>query len=203
MARVLLTAFDAYDSWSSNASWLTLIELTRELPTEPQVTTRRYPVDFELLPERLEHDLDGSYDHVILLGQAPGSTEVRLETIGLNRGVRAAGGHLAGEALVPDGPLAYATGMQVEPICQRIRAAGIPCSISFHAGTYLCNAALYLSLHQIAKRKLACDALFIHLPLTPAQAIGVSPTPASLPAARSAEAIRLVLASLPRTDEDA
>jgi pyroglutamyl-peptidase len=200
MARVLLTAFDAYDTWSSNASWLTLIEITRELPTEPRVVTRRYPVDFEQLPERLEHDIDGSYDYVILLGQAPGSTEVRLETIGINRGVRHTGGHLAGQPLVPDGPLAYATGMDVEGICQRVRAAGIPCSVSFHAGTYLCNAALYLSLHQIAKRKLPCDALFVHMPLTPGQAAAAFPTPASLPATVSAEAIRILLACLPKTE---
>jgi pyrrolidone-carboxylate peptidase len=46
MARVLLTAFGPYGSWESNASWLALTELTRELPSLPQVTTRLYPTDY-------------------------------------------------------------------------------------------------------------------------------------------------------------
>jgi len=39
MPTVLITAFDAYDAWEQNSSWLTLIELTRNLPEQPSVTT--------------------------------------------------------------------------------------------------------------------------------------------------------------------
>ena len=46
MPRVLLTAFEPYDRWKANASWLALVQLTQHLPDEPQITTRLYPVDF-------------------------------------------------------------------------------------------------------------------------------------------------------------
>ena len=43
MTRVLLTAFQPYEGWQTNASWLALVELTRDLPDQPMVTTRLYP----------------------------------------------------------------------------------------------------------------------------------------------------------------
>ncbi len=51
MTRVLLTAFEPYDTWKANASWLALVDLTSDLPSQPQVTTRLYPVDFDQLRE--------------------------------------------------------------------------------------------------------------------------------------------------------
>ena len=55
--RVLITAFEPYDRWRENSSWLALVELTKELPREPHVTTRLYPVDFGLVRSKLEEDL--------------------------------------------------------------------------------------------------------------------------------------------------
>src|SRR3990172_537878 len=46
MSSLLITAFEPYDRWDQNSSWLTLMELVRELPASPVITTRRYPVDF-------------------------------------------------------------------------------------------------------------------------------------------------------------
>ena len=57
MARVLVTAFEPFDGWKANSSWLTLVELTKELPPGPALTTRLYPVDFAALQQRLSEDL--------------------------------------------------------------------------------------------------------------------------------------------------
>ena len=57
MKKVLLTAFDPYDRWSANASWLALVELLRNRPADVELTTRRYPVDFLVARQRLEKDL--------------------------------------------------------------------------------------------------------------------------------------------------
>ena len=86
MPSVLLTAFEPYDRWPENASWLALVELTRELPTGPKVVTRRYPVDFEAARARLEDDLAANYDFALHLGQAPGISRIHLEAIGVNIG---------------------------------------------------------------------------------------------------------------------
>ena len=86
MKTVLLTAFEPYDQWATNASWLALVELARDLPERPRIVTRRYPVDFALLRERLAADLQGNYDYALHLGQAPGTSRLRLEAVGLNFG---------------------------------------------------------------------------------------------------------------------
>src|SRR5687768_5035646 len=84
MATVLITAFEPYDRWPENSSWLALVELARDLPVEPRVVTRRYPVDFEAARSRLVDDLAANYDFVLHLGQAPGISRVHLEAIGVN-----------------------------------------------------------------------------------------------------------------------
>ena len=40
MPRVLVTAFGPYGGWQENASWLAIVELTRNLPSHPEITTR-------------------------------------------------------------------------------------------------------------------------------------------------------------------
>lgn len=60
MPRVLVTAFEPFDAWKANSSWLTLVELTKDLPAGPELTTRLYPVDFAGLQQRLLEDLCGA-----------------------------------------------------------------------------------------------------------------------------------------------
>ncbi|MCE9553465.1 MAG: hypothetical protein K8T91_08835 [Planctomycetes bacterium] len=67
--RVLITAFEPFGSWTTNASWLALVELTRDLPSDPQVTTRLYPVDFAKVRDRLTQDLAQNYDVAIRRGR--------------------------------------------------------------------------------------------------------------------------------------
>src|SRR5262249_60807581 len=89
MPRVLLTAFEPYDRWKANASWLALVHLTHNLPEKPQITTRLYPVDFAEMKDPLAADLSGKFDYALHLVQAPGSSRIQLEAIGLNIGVPA------------------------------------------------------------------------------------------------------------------
>ncbi len=102
--------------------------------------------------------------------------------------------------LVADGPLAYSSSILAGPISERIRLAGIPVGVSHHGGTYLCNAALYYALHQIASQELPCQAVFVHLPLDITQAAAYSAPIASLPSAVSAQALRIILECLPHNE---
>ena len=43
MKTVLITAFEPYDRWGTNASWDALVALTSQLPEQPRIVTRRYP----------------------------------------------------------------------------------------------------------------------------------------------------------------
>jgi pyroglutamyl-peptidase len=195
MRSVLITAFEPYDEWRSNASWLALVELVRDLPQAPRVTTRRYPVDFQAVKERLAVDLEAQYDLALHLGQAPGSAAIRLETFALNVG--GCLGQLA-DGFAPlsvDGPAAYRSQAPLADWAARLRAAGIPAGVSHHAGTYLCNATLYWTHYLAERRRLRTQAAFVHLPLDPVQVIEHGRDLPSLPAATAAEAVRIILAA--------
>jgi pyroglutamyl-peptidase len=194
--KILLTAFEPYDTWSANSSWEALTELLKTRGVPPGVTTRRYPVDLDKLHERLGQDLERGFDAVLHLGQAPGACAVHLEAIALNvAGVTHGSGGLFG-AILPEAPVAYRSHCPLARMCTELHSAGIPASISYHAGTYLCNAVLYLTHHWHAIRKLPCPIAFAHLPLTLEQTLHGGREMPGIPKSDLARAIDVMLTVL-------
>lgn len=189
MTRVLITAFEPYDRWPENSSWLALQDLTRWYDGTAEITTRRYPVDLTRMSECLRKDLQGDFDLAIHLGQSPGSTLIKLEAVGLN--VRS-----DGSCLIPDAPEAYRSPLALPRCYRSLIEAGIPSEVSHHAGTYLCNAALYLSQHYASSLGLRTRSLFVHIPLAPAQAARDSGRLASLSTPMASAAIAIVMEQL-------
>lgn len=192
MKSVLLTAFEPYDRFPANASWLTLVELTRNLPEDLKITTRLYPVDYARARELAQQDLLAEPDYAIHLGQAPGSGRLRLETTGLNTSLR-------GQAHVPllaDGAAAYRTTLPLDQWVPQLRGAGIPAEVSNHAGTFLCNALLYYSLHEAKVRGLRTQAFFLHVPLDVSQVLNDATDTPCLPVEYAAAGLRLILGEL-------
>ena len=171
MPRILITAFEPYDVWQENSSWLALVEFTKQLPDSAQIVTRRYPVNLPAVRERLARDLGDNFDYALHLGQAPGTSAIRLEAIGVNIGGSSRDASDEYRSLVADGPVAYRSALPLSTWAKMLRSAGIPAVVSYHAGTYLCNATLYLSHHLAAQQKLRTQAAFIHLPLATSQVL--------------------------------
>jgi pyroglutamyl-peptidase len=176
MSRVLITAFGPYGSWLDNSSWLALVELTRSLPPAPEITTRLYPVDLAAVTERLSQDLPGQ-DYAINVGAA------------------AIDDMDQPQPLVPDGPIAYQSQLPLAAWAGMLRESGIPARVSYHAGTYLCNATLYMTHFLCERRGWGTRATFVHLPLTVSQAVQGAHEEQlpSMPSTTAADAIRLIL----------
>lgn len=189
MTRILLTAFEPYDRWAENSSWLALVELTRWLQSRSQVVTRRYPVDLQAASDRLRKDLLDRYDYAIHLGQAPGSPVLRIESTGLNL-------RTEGIPLIEGGPAAYTTAIAIASLRDNLLSHRIPVEVSHHAGTYLCNALLYLSQHYSAQHNLPTQSLFLHLPLTPDQVAHEASTMPSASTSLMAKAISQIITVL-------
>lgn len=189
MKKVLLTAFEPYEHWSENSSWLALCDLTRWYDGDLQLVTRRYPVDLQRMPDMLRKDLQGNFPLVIHLGQSPGATLIQLETVGLNVSK-------GGQPLITDAPEAYRTGLPAESCAAKLRESGIPCQASYHAGTFLCNAALYLSQHYSKVFGMQTQSIFMHLPLAPAQAVKDDSHPASMSTPMASAAIAMLIQQL-------
>ena len=194
--HILLTAFDTYDDWQENSSWLAMIELLREMPPTMHLTTRRYPVELSALRDKLAEDLSGEFDAILQLGQSPGACRIKLETFAIN----AVGDTNSVDRVLPaldeDGPEAFRTGMPVERFADRLQEAKIPAALSYHAGTYLCNAAMYLTHAWLDENELNIPAGFIHLPLATEQVIDCDADMPSLPRQTLAKALRIVLEDL-------
>ena len=189
MTRVLITAFEAYDRWPENSSWLALTDLTRWYDGAAELVTRRYPVDLSRMSEQLRNDLREDYDLAVHLGQSPGSPLLKIERVGLN--VRS-----NGSPIIVGAPAAYQSPLPVDECCQYLIDAGIPCEVSHHAGTYLCNASLYLSHHYAETLGLRTRSLFLHLPLSPAQAAHDSGRLPSMSTPMASAAVAMIIEKL-------
>jgi pyroglutamyl-peptidase len=193
MSRVLLTAFEPYDRWRENSSWQAIVELTRWYDGTTEITTRRYPVELTRMSEMLRKDLQGNFDFAIHLGQSPGATVIKLEAVGLN--VRS-----DGTPLVDEAPTAYRSSLPLGQCVARLRDAGIPSELSHHAGTYLCNAAMFLSQHYARVFGLQTKSMFMHVPLSPAQTAADDSRLASMSTQLTAAAIAILLEQIQVTE---
>ncbi len=192
MTRILLTAFEPYESWDANASWLSLIELTRELPEDVEITTRLYPVELAKMKDKLAVDLKSRFDFAFHVGQSPRSSCIQLEEIALN--VASSGRSIRDQdesrPVCEHGPDAYRVMLPVRDWAKELRNAGIPARVSFHAGTYLCNAILYWSYRIVEDLQLPTRSTFVHIPLDTSQVIELDEPAPFMPSSMSADALR-------------
>lgn len=200
MPRILITAFEPYGGWSENSSWLALIEFTKQLGSDSNVTTRLYPVDFDSVAQRLRKDLAADYDFALHLGQAPGAASVKLEAIGLNVGGRSEQRPEEFHRLVEDGPVAYQSALPLADWSNHLRADGIPTMVSYHAGSYLCNATLYLSHFFAETMNLKTQSAFIHLPLDYSQTLKQGKELPAMPSSLAGRALQLVVQQLTKRE---
>ncbi|MFK7735618.1 MAG: pyroglutamyl-peptidase I [Pirellulaceae bacterium] len=200
--RILLTAFEAYDDWKENSSWLALVELLKATPEEIDLVTRLYPVDLHAMQERLVTDLQSEFDAVLHLGQSPGLSSIKLEKIALNVAgcIDDQGEELP--QLIQDGPTAFRSQMPLGNWAALLRENEIPAKVSYHAGTFLCNATMYLSHYYSSELDKPPPVGFIHLPLTTEQVARANSTSASLPTTVLAKSIRMLLTELAAAPTD-
>lgn len=163
------------------------------------LVTRRYPVDLDVLRVKLPEDLERGFDAVVHLGQAPGAGLVRLESIALNVGGRLQNSEGELESLVDSAPLAYRSNMPLTRWIDKLRQAQIPAGVSYHAGTYLCNAVMYLTHHWYASRGLDVPIAFIHLPLASEQVTDQEHTLPSLPLSTLVRTLVVILEDIEQT----
>jgi pyroglutamyl-peptidase I len=188
--KILVTAFGPFDGRTRNASFLALRGLKREFP---RIHTRVLPVDSVLGPARMIRTLRLLRPEVvILLGEAAGSSTLRLETTARNELdftiPDAAGRQPRGMSIQPGASATHRTTLPVEEIHATLEAAGHAVSLSDDAGRYLCNQVMFRALQEIEKTASPCLAGFIHVPLAD-----------GYPTSRVVEALGLAIRVIVRT----
>lgn len=180
-ARVLVTGFEPFGTYTTNPSELVvrrLPEAVRDELRDIELTTVVLPVSFRRAGETLRRLLDEYRpDIAIGLGLRAGVSYIAVERVALNimdaRIPDNDGYRPIDEPIEPGGPLAYLSTLPVRSIVRSLREAGIPASLSYSAGTFLCNYVMYILLHSGAVHGYPRRAGFIHLPLLPEQAVSM------------------------------
>jgi pyroglutamyl-peptidase len=189
--RVLVTAFEPYGPYPSNASSAALDRIEAESVNGIQLATRRYPVDFARIAGLVADDLAEGYDIVLHLGQAPGRGRLDLEAVALNLGCEPA--QRIAEPLAHGLPLAYRSALPLDRWAARLVAEGHETAVSYHAGLYLCNACLFWSLHTSLQLGLPTRSAFVHIPPSAEQTPHAAVT---WPTEESAAAVRSLLKAI-------
>lgn len=173
--KVLITGFDPFGGESVNPAF-EAVKLLPDVIAGAEIVKLEIPTEFTKSGPAVEAGIkEHNPDVVINVGQAGGRSCVTPEVVGINladaRIPDNAGEQPSGVALQADGPAAYFATIPVKAIVQNVREHGIPCHLSYTAGTYVCNSVMYNVLHMAATKYPHIRAGFIHVPFAAEQVV--------------------------------
>jgi pyroglutamyl-peptidase len=174
-ATVLLTGFEPFAGERVNPSREIVRALDGEVLDGHRVVTAVLPVAFAATAPMLEALLETHRPALALAtGQAGGRSELAIERIAANlvdaRIADADRQQPIDEPVIAGAPAAYFSTLPVKAMLARLRALGIPATLSQSAGLYVCNQVFFALAHLVATRHPGVRAGFIHLPWLPEQA---------------------------------
>ena len=179
--KVLVTGFDPFGGEKINPAFEVLKKLKRSI-AGAKITLLEVPTVFGDSIAKVTSEIDRlKPDAVVMIGQAGGRYEISVERIGINLDDARIPDNKKRQpvdmAIDPKGAAAYFATLPVKDIVQAVRKAGVPASVSYTAGTFVCNHLLYGVLNHLAKTAPGIKAGFIHIPFLIDQAIGKTNTP--------------------------
>ena len=174
--RILITGFDPFGNDTVNPAY-EAVKLLPDCISGAEIVKLEIPTVFGKC-DRVVHDAILAYkpDIVLSVGQAGGRFDISVELVAVNiadgRIPDNEGNQPTGQTIREQGENAYFATLPVKAMVGRIRAKGIPASVSYTAGSYVCNYIMYCVLHMVATEFPGLKAGFIHVPFMPSQAIG-------------------------------
>ncbi len=169
--KILLTGFGPFPGIEDNATAALVPELAaaaRGRFTEHDIIEEVLPVEWQRAPQLLRQLLERNSPVLALhFGVTKRASGFQIELMGRNVCAQRsdAAGELPAAAHVIDaGPETIVSSFPAERIIARLERAGLPCTTSESAGSYLCNALLYHSLASAQALPKPCLTGFVHLP---------------------------------------
>jgi pyroglutamyl-peptidase len=180
--KILVTGFDPFGGDAINPAF----EAVRKIPSTiggADIEILEVPTVFHKSIRTVTEAIDkGSFDAVLLVGQAGGRFDLTPERVGINlddaRIKDNEGNQPVDVPVVPGGPAAYFSTLPIKAMVENIRKQGLPAKVSNTAGTFVCNHLMYGVLHHIAVKGLSLRCGFIHVPFLPEQVVTRDNTPA-------------------------
>lgn len=182
--KLLFTGFAPFGGDKVNPSW-EAVSLLPERIGDIEIARRQMPVEYDRVGELLREAIAQEQpDAVLCIGQAGGRACLTPEMVAINLNDASipdnAGVSHAGEPICADGPAAYFATVPVKAIAEEMRRAGVPASVSYTAGTYVCNNIMYHLLRVLEQEYPQVRGGFIHVPFECGQVLERASMP-SLP----------------------
>lgn len=175
--KILITGFDPFGGENINPAY----EAVKKLPDVidgAEIVKVEVPTVFGLDGKVLREKVSACRpDAVICVGQAGGRNEITIEQVAINlmeaRIPDNKGNQPFDQKVEEDGPTAYFTSLPIKAMVKSIKDAGIPASVSYTAGTFVCNDLMYRMMHLINTEYPAMKGGFIHVPFLPQQTLNI------------------------------
>lgn len=204
--KVLLTGFDPFGGESVNPAF-EAIKLLPDTIAGAEIVKVEIPTEFTRSISCVEAAIkEHNPDVVIDVGQA-GRTRMRNRRESRHQPCRRKNPGqrrraAVGESAQADGPTAYFATIPVKAMVQNVREHGLPCHVSFTAGTYVCNCVMYNVLHLCATKYPNIRAGFIHVPFACEQVVGKASTMASMPLETIAKSLEYCIEAVVTNKEE-
>ncbi|MCL2006502.1 MAG: pyroglutamyl-peptidase I [Treponema sp.] len=204
--KILVTGFDPFGGDKINPAY----EAVKLLPAQiagAEIVKEELPTVYGKCGDVLEKAIQKhNPDAVLCVGQAGGRSVISIEKIAIN----------LSEARIPDndkqqpsgvptvegGPAAYFTNLPIKAMIKNVRDHDIPSSVSYSAGTFVCNDIMYRLLHMIELKYPAMRGGFIHVPFDTAQVLNKPAGTPSMPYATISKGLEYAIEAIVKNKED-
>lgn len=170
--RILVAGYGAWAKAENNPAAQVVGELGKRSWTGCDVIGHVMPVNSVDLRSHVEALLDAHRPDAWVGVGVSEAAIIQTEMVGINWRhfdvPDSSGARVDQSPIIPGGPVGYNATLPHAEMVSALNAAGIPASVSFHAGTHLCNQMLYTTAHVIQERGLPTLTGFIHVPQSPA-----------------------------------
>ena len=203
--KILVTGFDPFGGEPINPA----IESVKRLPDNiagAEIIKLEIPTVRKKSLEKIEEAINEHNPDIILsIGQAGGRFDISIERVGINlddfRIPDNEGNQTIDEPIFPDGENAYFVKLPVKAMVQNVQKNNIPASVSYTAGTFVCNHVLYGVLYLIEKKYNGKKSGFIHIPFLPEQVVDKRNTP-SMELSTIVKGLTAAIEAIVKNDED-
>lgn len=173
--KILVTGFDPFGGETINPAF-EAIKLIPDTIKGAEIIKLEVPTVFKRGPQAtIDAVEEYQPDYVLCIGQAGGRSQLTPEYVGINY-VQARipdndGDQPLNQPLVKGAPNAYFTQLPVYAMVEKMKENVIPASVSYTAGTYVCNAMLYCVLHALNTKYPNTKGGFMHVPYATSQTV--------------------------------
>jgi pyroglutamyl-peptidase len=168
MKKILLTGFSPFGGESINPSYECIKNVDNEI-SGYEIIKKEIETTFQTSHHQLiSYINDFKPDAVILVGQAGGAHNIRIERVAINiqdaRIKDNLGDMPEDQVIIKSAPNAYFSTLPSKLIVKNLMNEGIPAILSYSAGTFVCNHLLFHLLHYLNQSNINIPAGFIHVP---------------------------------------